>query len=49
MSEQDRLKFVEDRDGVQGAVEFAKQGILVYRKCVLQSAKRGCRADHKLR
>lgn len=42
MREHTRLKFVEDRDGVSGAIAFAKQGIRVYRKCVLQSAKRGC-------
>lgn len=41
MAEANRLAFVEQRDGVQGAIEFAKQGIKVYRRSVLQSAKRG--------
>lgn len=39
--EESRLTFVEKRDGVQGAVAFARQGIRIYRSCVLQSAKRG--------
>ena len=41
MTEEARLKFVEDRDGVQGAIAFAKQGMHIYRTSVLQSAKRG--------
>jgi len=36
-----RLAFVENRDGIAGALAFAKQGVLIYRRCVLQSAKRG--------
>ena len=41
MAEEQRLAFVEQRDGVQGAVAFARQGIKIYRSCVLQSARRG--------
>jgi hypothetical protein len=41
MTESDRLSFVESRDGLQGAIAFAKQGIHIYRRSVLQSAKRG--------
>ena len=41
MSERQRLSFVEQRDGIHGAVDFARQGIKIYRSCVLQSAKRG--------
>ena len=41
MAEESRLAFVEQRDGVQGAMAFARQGVKIYRSCVLQSAKRG--------
>ena len=41
MTETDRLAFVEQRDGIQGAVAFARQGVRIYRSCVLQSARRG--------
>jgi hypothetical protein len=41
MNEKDRLSFIERRDGVQGALSFARQGYTIYRRSVLQSAKRG--------
>jgi hypothetical protein len=40
-SEKDRLSFVEKRDGKDGAIKFSKQGVMIYRRCVLQSSKRG--------
>lgn len=46
MAEEQRLAFVEQRDGVEGAVEFARQGIKIYRTCVLRSMKRGFAKPH---
>jgi len=34
--ESERIKFIEDRDGVSGALEFAKRTIMIYRKSVLK-------------
>lgn len=31
-----RLVFIEERDGKEAAIAFAKQGIRLYRSCVLQ-------------
>lgn len=39
--EKDRLKFMEDRDGKEGALEFAKRTLVQYRRAVLTSRKRG--------
>lgn len=41
MAEDLRLAFVENRDGVDGAVNFAKRAMSQYRKAVLNSRKRG--------
>ena len=46
MAEESRLAFVEQRDGIAGAVAFARQGVLMYRKCVLKSLKRGYWKPH---
>ena len=40
-AEQSRLQFYIDRDGMSGAIEFAKQTMKIYRKAVLTSRKRG--------
>lgn len=36
MSEQERCSFLLERDGIEGALEFGKQTIFVYRKFVTQ-------------
>lgn len=41
-----RLKFVEERDGKLGAMEFAKRTLAIYRKAVLTSRKRGHTKPH---
>jgi hypothetical protein len=46
MAEEERLKFIEERDGVEGAVTFAKQTLATYRRCVLHSRKRGFNPPH---
>jgi hypothetical protein len=46
MSEQERLKFVESRDGIEGAKAFAKRTMQIYRSCVLRSRKRGYKNPH---
>lgn len=45
-TEERRLAFVKARDGVAGAVDFARQGTEVYRKAVLCSRKRGFERPH---
>jgi len=44
--EHQRLRFVEQRDGLAGALAFAKQTRAVYRTCVLRSRKRGFTNPH---
>lgn len=34
MSEIDRINFVENRDGVEGAISFCKQGMQQYKKAL---------------
>ena len=41
MAEEQRLAFVEERDGIDGAVDFAQRTIIQYRIAVLNSRKRG--------
>lgn len=41
MAEEERLQFVENRDGKQGAINFARQTMRLYHKAVLTSRKRG--------
>jgi hypothetical protein len=45
-SEHQRLAFVEGRDGLEGAISFARQTVKVYRKAVLCSRKRGYAKPH---
>ncbi len=40
-AEKQRLGFVENRDGIAGAIAFARQCRSQYRKAVLASRKRG--------
>ena len=37
--EKDRLKFVEERDGLDAAILFAKQGMCVYIKAAMDSSR----------
>lgn len=46
MAEEQRLAFIEQHDGVKGAVDFARQGMQIYRTCVLRSRKRGFGNPH---
>jgi len=41
MAEEQRLAFIEARDGVAGAIAFARRTMAQYRKAVLMSRKRG--------
>lgn len=41
MAEEQRLAFIEARDGIAGAADFAKRAMAQYRKAVLMSRKRG--------
>ena len=47
-SEIDRLRFVLNRDGLEGAIRFAKQTIYVYRASLKQRNKFGKRAGYGL-
>lgn len=40
-AEEQRLAFLEARDGIDGAVEFAQRTMRQYRSAVLRSRKRG--------
>lgn len=44
--EAERLKFIEERDGKQAALEFALRTMRIYRKAVLTSRKRGFSKPH---
>lgn len=44
--ERDRLAFTEKRDGRDGAVAFAQQGVFVYRKALAQRNKNGKRCGY---
>lgn len=46
MCETARLTFIEQRDGLEGAIAFAKQTIKTYRTCVLHSRKHGKTSNH---
>jgi hypothetical protein len=46
MLEYDRIKSIEDRDGVIAALEFAKTCLKIYRSCVLHSRRRGFNKPH---
>lgn len=45
-SELDRIKFIENRDGIAAALEFCVITRKVYRQCVLRSRKRGFIMPH---
>ena len=42
----ERLSIIEDRDGKESALKFAKECIKIYRACVLHSRKRGYVRPH---
>lgn len=44
--EHDRLTFIIERDGIDGAIKFAKQTYNVYRTSLKQSRKRGHKKPH---
>lgn len=44
--ELNRIAFVEQRDGVDGAIEFARRTVDIYRKAVLQTIRRGNNKAH---
>ena len=46
MCEKQRLDFIIERDGLVEAVAFAKRTMVVYRKSVLKSQKRGFEKPH---
>ena len=46
MPETHRLKFIEQREGKQAAIDFALQTMKIYRICVLNSRKRGSVKSH---
>lgn len=48
MNEIDRLRFVRDRDGVEGAIKFATQTFSVYRAQLRQRNRAGKRAGYGL-
>jgi hypothetical protein len=41
VSEFSRLDFVAQRDGIDGAVEFARRAMSQYRRCVLMDGRNG--------
>lgn len=45
-AETGRMIFVLNRDGMDAAIAFARQGRATYRHCVLLSAKRGIEKPH---
>ena len=45
-NEKTRLKFIEDRDGSDLALNFAYRSMKIYRSAVLHSAKRGVANPH---
>ena len=48
LSEKNRLQFVAERDGVAGAVTFAKQTMRAYRRALGQRNQNGKRAGYGL-
>lgn len=42
----ERIACVEQRDGVDGALEFARRTVDIYRKAVLQTVRRGNAKAH---
>ena len=46
VNELNRLAFVKQRDGVVGAIAFAKQGISVYRAALAQRNRLGFRCGY---
>ena len=46
MSEQNRLNFIMERDGIDAMMFFAKQSYAIYRRCLMQSRKRGWEKPH---
>ena len=46
MAESSRLLFIETRDGVTGAKDFALRTLKIYRSAVLHSRKRGFPHPH---
>lgn len=45
-TEESRLAFLEQRDGTEGALDFALRTRSIYRKAVLMSRKRGHTKPH---
>ncbi len=45
-SEENRIEFIETRDGLEAALQFARQTVFVYRTCLLRSRKRGYDRPH---
>jgi hypothetical protein len=41
MSEDARIQFLIDRDGIEAAKEFARRTMRTYRTCVLQNGRNG--------
>ena len=39
MNEQERIAFIESRDGVEGAIAFCQQTLRVYRACLKRPEK----------
>lgn len=46
MCEQERINFIIQRDGIEGAVDFCKRTMKIYRTAVLRSRKRGHDKPH---
>lgn len=46
MCEQQRIQFIIQRDGIEGAIDFARRTMKIYRTAVLKSAKRGHEKPH---
>lgn len=44
--EEERIRFLEQRDGVSGAKDFCRRTMKIYRAAVLTSAKRGFGKPH---
>ena len=46
MSEYERLEYIEKQRGTEAAIEFANKTLVIYRKAVLCSRKRGYEKPH---
>ena len=45
-NEEDRIKFMLERDGAEAAMDFIKRTYATYRKALMQSRKRGYTKPH---